>query len=174
METNKLIFLGIFFFLGIVLLVIGINYKRWNGHKKTNPRKLIGKQIKAGLRQSGMQIYSIILGAISLLISCLLLYFVVIKPNLSERYSKKSTYIRLIGDSFSQSIPLKYVYSDVNPMEKIKRMDMANCFLDEVPPFIWEFQNLESINMTNNDFQNLPIELIKKRNLKYLSLVEIH
>jgi hypothetical protein len=69
------------------------------------------------------------------------------------------------------SLRTKYQYMGDAEFQKYVRVSFSNHYLDKLPDLLWKMTNIEVLDLTNNDFEELPLdELSKLTKLKKLTL----
>ncbi len=176
----------IFFLLGVglVLLIVGIFYRKWNIYYKFKPRTTIQRFFSELLGERGSQIWIMFIAiTLFLLPAAYLSYVHYIKPKLPAEYSQKTEDIALrhivksnrSHDGWIISAPVEWTtvnhiqqrlsYTDLHIYDSISFRDN---YLEELPDFIWKMSNLKHLNLKNNKIISLPIETIKKSPLSHI------
>ena len=179
---DRQIIIYIFLGAGLVLLILGIFYRKWNLYNKFKPRKAIGKLIREILGERGSQIWLIFVAITLFLLPGLYLsYLHYIKPNLPEEYSNKTDTVVLrhimkatkIDDGWITSAPISWTTVDkikdqlrYTNLDSYDSISFKDNYLDELPDFVWNMKNLKSLYLKNNKIIVLPIEKIKTSEIK--------
>ncbi|MEJ0029535.1 MAG: hypothetical protein WDO15_03850 [Bacteroidota bacterium] len=68
-------------------------------------------------------------------------------------------------------LKMKYQYMGDAEFQKYQQVSFRNHYMDKLPDLLWKMTNVESIDLSNNDFQELPLQdLAKLTKLKKLVL----
>jgi hypothetical protein len=60
------------------------------------------------------------------------------------------------------SLRMKYQYKGDAEFQKYQRVSFRNHYMDKLPDLLWKMTNVESIDLSNNDFEELPLEQLSK------------
>jgi len=166
---SKNLFIFLFLGIGLILLILGIFYKKWNLYNKLKPRRALGKIFREILGENGSRNYMLFLSIVFLSIGFYITYRVHIKPNLPARYSKKTTDITLSetdGIIMWTTIEKAKNYSDLN----FDKVSLKNNFIEQLPDFIWKIETLNTLDLENNDIDNISIEKLKESHINKIIL----
>lgn len=166
---------------GIFILIAAI----LNWGKNLTPRKLVYKLIREALGEQGTRIF-VGLGGIGLILYGTFIFstmYLGLDPFSQKDHPtnqiilEKQTIIDSnTTTSSSQSSTIKALELNVKSngesiLKDYIKVSFKNNYLTNIPNIIWEMENLEEIDLTNNKISKLPIENLKKlNNLKSLIL----
>jgi Leucine-rich repeat (LRR) protein len=184
---DREIIIYMFLGIGLILLILGIFYRKWNLFNRLKPRKPIAKFIREILGERGSQIWIFFISITFFLLPGLYLsYLQYVRPHLPAEYSQKTDGIALrhimkpnkIDDGWIRSAPITWTtvdkikdqlrYSDLDSYDSISFKDN---YLDELPNFVWNMKNLKCLYLKNNKIKVLPIEKIKNTDIKTIYIM---
>jgi len=167
-DRNIIIYL--FLGTGLIFLILGIFYKKWNLYNILKPRRVIGKLFREILGENGTQNYILLLSLVFLSIGFYITYNVHIKPNLPNRYSKKTTNITLSKNGGKETMWVTIKNAEKYTNLNFDKVSLKNNFIDSIPDFIWKIETLTTLDLENNDIKKIPLERLKKSKIKKIIL----
>jgi hypothetical protein len=168
----EILLLTIFFLLGIFFFYV--SYRGWN--ENYVPDKRSARILKDVIGYNGTRFVTGLIGSVLILVPTLIFFNKVIGIKAPQRMTSKSELVFLTPNNTNnpdKSIHFGDRSGDLNTiMEHIKysspeiranyiKVSFKDNYLDELPFITFKLQNLEEIDLTNNDIENLPIDQLK-------------
>lgn len=166
-----ILLLTIFFLFGIFLFYSA--YKGWN--KNYVPHKHSARIVKEAIGYNGTRFVVGLIGSILILIPTLIFLnkvagieppkkmtrseLIFLTPNNDNNQDKSIHFGDTTGDLNIITEHVKYAPREIR--DNYIKVSFKDNYLDELPQFIFKLQNLQEIDLTNNDIENLPIEQLK-------------
>lgn len=139
-----------------------------NSFKNVELKKAKARMLREILGEQGYRVFVGALGVLFIAASLSLAFLMLGGLKLTKGRSKTDVInIAMVSDdpnvtsglmATEQQLKLKYEIIGETEFEKYQGISFKNNYRSDLPDLMWHMKNLESIDLTNNDFSELPLE----------------